>query len=144
MKKFLAFIIVISVITAIVWGSLSSFDYEPTTLMKLKDKYSKKHKPKVDHKKFEVLQAKFGNAREVTKACESCHNLTSAEVMESSHWNWEREEYIQGRGIVYLGKKNAINNFCIGTQGNEQSCAKCHIGLGYDENGQIYTDSTNI
>jgi len=144
MKKFLAFLIVISVITAIILGSLYSLDYEPTTLMKLKDKYSKKHKPKVDHKRFEVLQAKFENAREVTKACESCHNLTAGEVMQSNHWSWEREEYIQGRGIVYIGKKNAINNFCIGSQGNEQSCAKCHIGLGFDDEGKMYTDSTNI
>lgn len=144
MKKILAFVVVASVIVAIIIGTLSSLDYEPTTLMKLKEKYSKKQKPKVDHSKFKELQAKFESAQEVTKACETCHNLTSAEVMESSHWNWEREEYIQGKGIVYLGKKNAINNFCIGTKGNEQSCAKCHIGLGYDKQGNIYTDSTNI
>jgi octaheme c-type cytochrome (tetrathionate reductase family) len=64
--------------------------------------------------------------------------------MKSNHWNWEREEYIQGRGIVYIGKKNAINNFCIGTKGNEESCAKCHIGFGMDAKGKIYTDSSNI
>ncbi len=62
----------------------------------------------------------------------------------SNHWNWEREEYIEGRGIVSIGKKNAMNNFCIGTQGNEKSCAKCHIGYGMDEKGFSFTDANNI
>lgn len=70
--------------------------------------------------------------------------MTAHQVMNSNHWNWEREEYVKGRGIVYLGKKNAINNFCIGSQGNEMSCAKCHVGLGYDKNGQLFADSSNI
>jgi len=64
--------------------------------------------------------------------------------MAGNHWNWEREEYVEGRGIIYLGKRNAINNFCIGTSGNEQSCAKCHIGYGMDSEGKVYTDKENI
>ena len=60
--------------------------------------------------------------------------------MEGNHWNWEREEYVEGRGIVYLGKKNALNNFCIGTHGNELSCAKCHIGYGMDSSGKIFIE----
>jgi octaheme c-type cytochrome (tetrathionate reductase family) len=125
-------------------GTLSQKEFEPTTLMKLKNVYSKKYPPSVDHSKFVALQQKFNSPQEVTKACMSCHNLTAHQVMNSNHWNWEREEYVQGRGIVYLGKKNAINNFCIGTKGNEESCAKCHIGYGMDSQGKVYTDSTNI
>jgi octaheme c-type cytochrome (tetrathionate reductase family) len=64
--------------------------------------------------------------------------------MHSNHWNWEREEYIEGRGIVYVGKKNAINNFCIGVQGNEESCAKCHIGFGLKDNKMNYNEAQNI
>jgi octaheme c-type cytochrome (tetrathionate reductase family) len=119
-------------------------DFEPTTLMRLRDIYSKKYPPSVDHTKFAVLQQNFNSPQDVTKICMSCHNLTAHQVMNSNHWNWEREEYVQGRGIVYLGKKNAINNFCIGTKGNEESCAKCHIGYGMDNTGKVYTDSTNI
>lgn len=112
--------------------------------MKLKEKYSKKYFPSVDHSKFTSLQQKFSSPQQVTAACISCHNKRHQEVMQSNHWNWEREEYIEGKGIVYLGKRNAINNFCIGTQGNEESCAKCHIGYGMTSEGKSFTDSTNV
>lgn len=124
---------------------LTTKEVEPSKLMLLKAKYSEKAKPSVDHSKFPVLQTKFTSPEQVTAACNSCHNGRAAEVMKSNHWNWERAEYVKGRGIVYLGKKNALNNFCIAAEGNEQSCAKCHIGLGKtDAHGLDYQDSTNI
>jgi len=144
MRKIVLILAFIGLLVVIAIGFFSQKDYEPTTLMKLKEKYCEKEKPSVDHSKFTVLQQKFNSPQEVTKTCEACHNMTAHQVMNSNHWNWEREEYVQGRGIVYLGKKNAINNFCIGTQGNEASCAKCHIGFGMDSKGTVYTDSTNI
>lgn len=70
--------------------------------------------------------------------------MTAQQVMNSNHWNWDREEFVQGRGVIYLGKANALNNFCIGTKGNEESCAKCHIGLGMNEKRKIFTDPKNI
>ena len=140
MKKIVVIAALMGLIIIIAFGILSQREYEPTTLMKLKEKYSKKQSRKVDHTKFSMLQQKFETPQQITKACMSCHNLTAGEIMKSNHWNWEREEYIQGRGIVYIGKKNAINNFCIGTKGNEESCAKCHIGFGMDSKGKIYTD----
>lgn len=144
MRKIVLILAFIGLLVVIAIGFFSQKDYEATTLMKLKEKYSHKEKPTVDHSKFAVLQQNFTSPQQVTKTCEACHNMTAHQVMNSNHWNWEREEYVQGRGIVYLGKKNAINNFCIGTQGNEASCAKCHIGFGMDSKGTVYTDSTNI
>ncbi|GAB6281991.1 MAG: tetrathionate reductase family octaheme c-type cytochrome [Ignavibacterium sp.] len=118
---------------------------EPTSpLIELKDKYSIKSTPSVDHSKFAILNKKFDLPQQVTEACLSCHNGRDQEVMQSSHWNWERPEYIEGKGIVYLGKKNAINNFCIGVEGNEQSCAKCHIGFGINDKQFTFTDPKNI
>lgn len=64
--------------------------------------------------------------------------------MKSSHWNWEREEYVEGRGVVSIGKKNAVNNYCIGVEGNEQSCAKCHIGFGMTSTTFSFTNPKNI
>lgn len=144
MKKIVLILAVLGLLAIIAVGNLAEKETDPTTLLNLKEKYSKKEKPSVDHSKFAILQKKFTSPQEVTEACVTCHNMTAHQVMNSNHWNWEREEYVQGRGVIYLGKRNAINNFCIGTQGNEESCAKCHIGYGMDSKGKVYTDSTNI
>ncbi|MGE5403207.1 MAG: tetrathionate reductase family octaheme c-type cytochrome [Ignavibacteriales bacterium] len=144
MRKIILLLAALGLVAAVVLSKVIRKDQEPDSLMKLKEKYSVKHTPSVDHSKFSVLQQKFTSPQKVTEACIGCHNQRHTEVMHSNHWNWEREEYIEGRGIVRIGKKNAINNFCIGVQGNEQSCAKCHIGLGMDKNHMVYTDPKNI
>lgn len=144
MKKIFLVLSIISIILIVIIGNLKQKETYTSHLAKLQEKYSKKESPKVDHSKFDILKQEFNSPKEVTKACETCHNMTSHDIMRSNHWNWERVEYVPGRGIVYLGKKNAINNFCIGSHGNEQSCAKCHIGYGLDFEGRAYTDSTNI
>ena len=144
MKKIVIVLSVISLVLIVLYGSLVQKDIEPTKLMELKQKYSAKPTKKVDHSAFASLNQKFTSPHQITQQCIICHNKTDKEVMNSNHWNWERPEYIKGRGIVYLGKKNAINNFCIGTQGNEESCGKCHIGYGLDQAGKSYTDSTNV
>jgi octaheme c-type cytochrome (tetrathionate reductase family) len=99
-------------------------------LSQLRARYSGSHEPSVDHSRFPQLQKAFKKPQEVTEACIGCHNGRHIEVMNSNHWNWEREEYIRGRGVVYLGKRNAVNNFCLSAQGNELACAKCHVGFG--------------
>jgi hypothetical protein len=48
--------------------------------------------------------------------------------MRSSHWNWERAEFIHGRGLRCVGRRNLLANFCIGVAGCERSCDTCHIG----------------
>lgn len=123
---------------------IRSSTYNPPQVDELRDKFKTQKTSNVDHSKFAVLNKKFTTPQQVTEACISCHTGRHKEVMNSSHWNWERPEYIEGKGIVYLGKKNAINNFCIGTQSNEQACAKCHIGFGMSDKGFTFTDSTNI
>ena len=144
MKKLILLLAFLSLFIVIAIGMLSQKEYEETLLMKLRQKYSRTEKPSVDHSKFAQLRQKFTTPQAVTAECVSCHNRSAQQVMNGNHWNWEREEYIEGRGIVYLGKRNAINNFCIGVKGNEQSCAKCHVGYGMDDTGRIYTDSLNI
>jgi octaheme c-type cytochrome (tetrathionate reductase family) len=145
MKKIILSLSLIGLIVTIMIGILSSKEMEQKSLGILKTKLLKKHKSSVDHTKFAVLQKKFSSPQQVTKACISCHTGRADEIMKSNHWNWEREEFIEGRGIVYLGKKNAINNFCIGTEGNETSCAKCHIGFSMKDSKTFsYTDANNI
>ncbi|MCX6136832.1 MAG: tetrathionate reductase family octaheme c-type cytochrome [Ignavibacteriales bacterium] len=130
MKKPIILFLVIAGILLLAIIAQTHRHRDPSPLLELKQKYSQRHIPSVDHTKLPALQKKFSTPQEVTLACISCHTERHKEVMRSSHWNWEREEYVPGRGITYLGKKNALNNYCIGTEGNEQSCAKCHIGYG--------------
>jgi octaheme c-type cytochrome (tetrathionate reductase family) len=144
MKKIVLILAFLSLAVILAIGTLSRKESEASTLMTLKERYTRKHVPSVNHAAFPSLQKSFATPQQVTAACIACHNQRHTEIMQSNHWNWEREEYIKGRGVVYLGKKNAINNFCIGTRGNERSCAKCHIGYGMDAQGKVFTDSTNI
>ena len=144
MKKLLLILAFLSLAAVIAVGTLSQKEYEPTLLMRLREKYARKTEPAANHAKFTILQQKFSSPQQITRACVTCHNRSARQVMNGNHWNWEREEYVEGRGVIYLGKKNAINNFCIGTRGNEESCAKCHVGYGVDSQGVVYTDSSNI
>lgn len=142
-KILLSLVIMFSLILVTVY-LIKPKETESERLNDLKTKIEKKVKPTTDHSKLEPLQKKFSTAPEVTKTCMSCHTEAHKQVMLSNHWNWEREEFIKNRGIVYIGKKNAINNFCIGVEGNEKSCAKCHIGYGVTDKMKGYTDSSNI
>jgi len=100
--------------------------------------------PSVDHSKFEILKQPFEDAHAVTAACLSCHTERDKEVMMTSHWKWEREEVLEGKGVVPLGKKNILNNFCIGVSGSEATCTRCHIGYGWADKSFDFNEPTNI
>jgi octaheme c-type cytochrome (tetrathionate reductase family) len=100
--------------------------------------------PKVDHSQFAILQQEFINPKDVTAACLSCHNQRDDELMMSTHWTWEREAEIPGRGKVKIGKKNLHNNFCTAAEGNNGSCMRCHIGYGWEDKSFDFNDPTNI
>lgn len=123
---------------------LAGKETPPEPLRKLKAEYGGRGAPTADHAKFDALKKSFSGPREVTAACLGCHNRADAEVMNSSHWSWDRAEHIPGRGVVYLGKRNAINNFCISTPGNEGSCAKCHAGSGRGPGGAVPADRYSV
>ncbi len=94
--------------------------------------------------KLPALNRVFKTPQEVTEACLTCHTETHKEIMASSHWNWERAAYVEGRGISSAGKKNVMNNFCLGTSSNEQTCAKCHIGFGMTNNHFDFENARNV
>lgn len=144
MYKNLVFIL-ISVMLIITY-LIFSYDGDDTNLKleALRQEYSLKPSKSVDHSKFEVLQKEFKTPQEVTEACISCHNERHTEVMQSSHWNWSRVSYVEGEGLQELGKKNLLNNFCIGAQSNEQACAKCHIGFGMTDDEFSYENAKYV
>lgn len=113
-------------------------------LEKLKQEYAVKPVASVDHSKLPALQKKFNTPQEVTETCITCHTERHKEVMASSHWNWERVSYIKDRGLKATGKSNVLNNFCIGATGNEQACAKCHIGYGMGSDEYDFENASNV
>ncbi len=127
MKKILLGLLIVGTISGLVLTALHKHSTGSNPLADLAAQYRNKPKASVDHSLFTQLKVKFSTPQDVTAACISCHNGRHIEVMQSSHWNWERTEYIPGKGIRSIGKKNILNNFCIGVGGNEQSCERCHI-----------------
>jgi len=144
MKRLFLAVLVMAILTGLVVTAVRKNSSDGTPLARLKEQYAKKKQPSVNHALFPQLRGKFTRPQEVTAACISCHNGRSREVMQSTHWNWERIEYIPGKGIRPLGKRNVLNNFCIGISGNEQSCNRCHIGYGYADGSFNFSDSLNV
>jgi len=102
------------------------------------------HKPHTDH--THIIQGTFETGADVTKACLECHEDAASEIMQTSHWTWESDpvEVPWRDEAVTIGKKNQINNFCIGTQGNQQKCMSCHIGYGWEDADFDFTNETSV
>ena len=84
-----------------------------------------------------LLTGTYETGQDVTRTCLECHPDAAEQMMSTVHWTWESEPVLlPGRDEpVTVGKKNQINNFCIGIQGNWQKCTTCHTGYGWsDEN----------
>lgn len=144
MRRILLFLLGIAAVTGVLFSVLPQRSAGPTPLVQLRERFARKAKPSVDHAQFEKLKQAFKRPQDVTAACVSCHNGRHTEVMASSHWNWERTEYVPGQGLRSLGKKNALNNFCIGISGNQQSCNKCHVGYGWGNADFDFKNPLNI
>lgn len=138
----MAAIAVIVILAAVV--SLHHDDEYDPQLERLRQKYAVKPVPSVDHSKLVALNVTFETPQEVTEACISCHTERHREIMSSSHWNWERTAYIEGRGLAFVGKKNLLNNYCIGSTANEQACAMCHIGFGMTNDRFDFRNASNV
>ena len=98
----------------------------------------------VDHK--DLYDGEFATGQEVTAACLSCHEDAADQVLHTAHWRWQSEPVeIEGReGLFATGKKNTINNFCIGIQGNWEACTACHAGYGWADETFDFDDASNI
>jgi len=98
----------------------------------------------VDH--TALMEGPFEDGPAVTKACLSCHEDAGEQMLHSAHWKWESEPVaVEGReGLISTGKKNTVNNFCIGIQGNWASCTACHAGYGWEDANFDFSDASNI
>ncbi|PXY02299.1 cytochrome C [Marinifilum breve] len=134
-------------ITSFAQTDVENVESDSITILKLRNyimQADRDAKPSVDHSTFPQLQKEFKDAHEVTAACLSCHTGRAAEVMKTNHWTWDRTEKLDGREEVALGKKNILNNFCIGIGGSEKTCTRCHIGYGWENKSFDFSNPLNV
>jgi octaheme c-type cytochrome (tetrathionate reductase family) len=83
----------------------------------------------------------FADGPSVTRACLACHPRAAEEIMQTSHYQWLGEpELLPGRSEpVRIGKRNLINNYCIGIEGNWPKCTICHAGYGWKDAGYDFS-----
>lgn len=96
---------------------------------------------------FEEYAAKgFPSPQDVTKACLKCHPKSAENLMQTSHWTWLRssKKLAKNSQSAEIGKKNLLNNFCIGITGNWPSCTKCHAGYGWEDHSFDFKKSENV
>ncbi|RMH00043.1 MAG: tetrathionate reductase family octaheme c-type cytochrome [Chloroflexi bacterium] len=93
-----------------------------------------------------LMQGPYETGSDVTKACLDCHPTAVQEVMQTTHWTWESEPvYDPDHGkYVTLGKKNAINNFCISIESNWPACTACHTGYGWTDESFDFSNEENV
>ncbi len=77
----------------------------------------------------------FEDGPAVTRACLDCHPRAARELMQTSHYQWLGDaETLPGFSQpVRMGKRNLINNYCIGIEGNWPKCTSCHAGYGWKD-----------
>ncbi len=88
----------------------------------------------------------FSSPQEVTASCLKCHAESGENFLKSSHWTWTRSNNHLRPNLanVEIGKKNLLNNFCIGITGNWPSCTKCHAGYGWSDEKFDFTKKENM
>jgi octaheme c-type cytochrome (tetrathionate reductase family) len=103
-----------------------------------------KNRQHLDHSGF--FPEKIETPQEVTAACLKCHENAAKDLMKTAHWNWERtEDELPGHGEkMRIGKKNLLNNFCLGIQGNWRTCNSCHAGYGWKDNTFDFKDEKSV
>lgn len=103
-----------------------------------------KNRTHLDHAAF--FTRPFATPHDVTKACLDCHSNTATDFMKTAHWQWEGEP-VQVPGHdqpMRIGKKNLLNNFCIGIQGNWRDCTSCHAGYGWSDASFDFNKQENV
>jgi len=98
----------------------------------------------VDH--TALMTGPYDSPQAVTERCLECHKEAGKQIMHSNHWTWDHEPVnVPGRKHpVAGGKKNVVNNFCIGIAGNWNKCSSCHVGYGWKDNSFDFSNSSNI
>ena len=82
---------------------------------------------------------------EGTQSCLNCHGLLAEAVLETAHFKWDGVvANIEGVEGQIHGKKDILNNFCIGVPSNEGRCTQCHAGYGWADSTFDFENTDNI
>ncbi len=83
---------------------------------------------------------------EGTQSCLNCHGLMAQEVLETAHFEWAgvAQNLVGAPAGQIHGKKDFLNNFCIGVPSNEARCTQCHAGYGWSDSTFDFADIENI
>jgi len=103
-----------------------------------------KQREHVDHGSF--FASPFTSGQEVTRACLECHPDAAREMQTTTHFQWlggEEDVRHDGRR-ERIGKRNLLNNYCIGIRGNWSFCTRCHAGYGWEGEGYDFKDQANV
>ncbi len=102
------------------------------------------YRPHLDHASF--FPDPIASGQEATKQCLACHPDSSKEVMATAHFQWLGDTMQNPRTgqEIKVGKKNLINNFCIGIDGNWPSCTRCHAGYGWSDDKYDFDEQSGI
>ncbi|MCW8908686.1 MAG: tetrathionate reductase family octaheme c-type cytochrome [Sedimenticola sp.] len=97
----------------------------------------------VDHSRW--LKGPYSTGPDVTRACLACHQRQAEDFSQDAHWNWIEEQELAGhREWVAMGKRNLLNNFCIGVPSNWPRCTSCHAGYGWEDESFDFSKLENI
>jgi octaheme c-type cytochrome (tetrathionate reductase family) len=99
--------------------------------------------PHTDH--TNLIKGPLEDGPAVTRECLRCHPDAAQQIIHTAHFKWEGEPtLLPGRTeTVRVGKKNLINNFCIGVQSNWPSCTSCHAGYGWVDEAYDFSNEEN-
>ena len=98
----------------------------------------------MEQKEHQQIQPPLKDGQAVTRVCLSCHEKEARDFMRTSHWSWTSLQEVAGVGHVKLGKRSAINSFCIQASANWPRCTSCHAGYGWRDPSFDFNDPTRI
>ena len=83
----------------------------------------------------------------IAENCLICHSGHADDLIKTVHWNWKGAVTdIEGLAGQVHGKRDLINNCCIGVSSNEGRCTACHPSYGWKSgtDESFFTDPANI
>ncbi|QQR90890.1 MAG: tetrathionate reductase family octaheme c-type cytochrome [Myxococcales bacterium] len=130
-------LIVLGLIVTVAWKKHATED-------SFNASFKRKDRVHLDHSAF--FDKPFKSGHDVTRACLNCHNKAAKEVMATAHFRWLSDKAQNKRTGKFeeIGKRNLLNNFCIGIRGNEAGCTKCHAGYGWKDASFDFSKEENV